>query len=218
MLVEPASIVAKAWDHVNHIGARAAWAPERVLVTGAGPVGLLAALFAVRQGFDVHVLDLVTEGPKPELVRDLGATYHHEGVAAACRDIDVVVECTGHGGVVVDVIACTAPGGVVCLTGISSGSREIVVETTELNRRMVLENDVVFGSVNANLDHYRTAVDVLAHADADWLARICSRRVPLDDWDEAFRTRADDVKVVLAMDDGSRGRESVAPAPYTRSA
>src|SRR5439155_26304293 len=44
VLVEPTSVVAKAWDHIERIGHRAAWAPQRVLVTGAGPIGLLATL------------------------------------------------------------------------------------------------------------------------------------------------------------------------------
>jgi len=46
VLLEPATVVAKAWDHIEKIGRRAAWAPEKVLVTGAGPIGLLAALLA----------------------------------------------------------------------------------------------------------------------------------------------------------------------------
>ncbi|MBW3542117.1 MAG: alcohol dehydrogenase catalytic domain-containing protein [Planctomycetes bacterium] len=75
VLVEPASIVAKAWDHVERIGSRAAWNPRRVAVTGAGPIGLLAALLGVQRGLDVHVLDLVSEGLKPQLVRDLGILH-----------------------------------------------------------------------------------------------------------------------------------------------
>ena len=61
---------------------------------------------------------------------------------------------------------------------------------------MVLENDVVFGSVNANRRHYRAAAEALAKADKDWLARLITRRVPLSRWREAFEPRDDDVKVV----------------------
>src|SRR5262249_50560153 len=44
VLMEPASIVAKAWDHTDRIGRRAHWwRPQTVLVTGAGPGGPLAA-------------------------------------------------------------------------------------------------------------------------------------------------------------------------------
>ncbi len=47
-----------------------------MLVTGAGPIGLLAALIGKQRGLDVHVLDRVDSGAKPDLVRALGATYH----------------------------------------------------------------------------------------------------------------------------------------------
>src|ERR1700757_2386163 len=81
VLLEPASIVAKAWDHVDRIGGRAhSWQPRRLLVTGAGPIGLLAALIGAQRGLDVHVFDRATSGAKPQLVRDLGATYHNGDV------------------------------------------------------------------------------------------------------------------------------------------
>ena len=51
VLLEPATVVAKAWDHIERIGRRAPWAPEKVLVTGAGPIGLLAALLATQRGY-----------------------------------------------------------------------------------------------------------------------------------------------------------------------
>jgi threonine dehydrogenase-like Zn-dependent dehydrogenase len=198
VLVEPASVVAKAWDHIDRIGARAAWFPQRVLVTGAGPIGLLAALFAVQRGYDVHVLDVVTEGPKPALVRDLGGTYHHGRAVDAGAGAGIVVECTV-GEVVFDVLSCTAPAGIVCLTGVSSGGHHLRVDAGAVNRELVLENDVVFGSVNANADHYRTAVHALARADGDWLARLISRRVPLSNWPSALRRDVDDVKVVVDL-------------------
>ena len=48
VLLEPTTVVAKAWDHIEKIGRRAAWAPQKVLITGAGPIGLLAALLATQ--------------------------------------------------------------------------------------------------------------------------------------------------------------------------
>jgi glucose 1-dehydrogenase len=197
VLVEPTSILAKAWDHVERIGHRVYWEPRRALVTGAGPIGLLAALFAVYLGLETHVLDQVTDGPKPKLVADLGASYHAGPPAEACSDADVIIECTGVGSLVFDVISCNAPGGIVCLTGISSGGRKIGVDAADVNRQLVLENDVVFGSVNANRRHYEKAAAVLANADRDWLERLITRRVPLEHWDEVLERRPDDVKVTI---------------------
>jgi threonine dehydrogenase-like Zn-dependent dehydrogenase len=80
VLLEPASVVAKAWDQVERVGRRSWFEPRCVLVTGAGPIGLLAALLGVQRGLDVHVLDVVSDGPKPEAVRALGAQYHCAGI------------------------------------------------------------------------------------------------------------------------------------------
>jgi threonine dehydrogenase-like Zn-dependent dehydrogenase len=189
VLLEPASILAKAWDHVERIGRRARWEPRRVLVTGAGPIGLLAALMGVQRGLEVHVLDRVTDGPKPDLVRRLGAAYHTGSVAEAGAGADVVIECTGVGQLVFEAMRHNAPDGIVCLTGISSGGRELSVDAAALNKAMVLENDVVFGSVNANRRHYEQGAQALANADRGWLERLITRWVPLADVSDALVRR-----------------------------
>jgi glucose 1-dehydrogenase len=196
VLLEPASVVAKAWEQVMRIGARsAAWKPRVALVTGAGPVGLLAALIGAQYGLEMHVFDRAHDGAKPELARALGAIYRVGDLGALKPD--VVIECTGAGAVVLDVIGRAAPDGIVCLAGVSSGGRKIKFDIGDLNRELVLENHVVFGSVNANRRHYRAAAEALAKADKKWLDRLITRRVPLDNWREAFAPRPDDIKVVV---------------------
>jgi threonine dehydrogenase-like Zn-dependent dehydrogenase len=197
VLLEPASVLAKAWEHIERIGRRALWEPRRVLVTGAGPIGLLAALLGVQRGLQVHVLDRVTEGPKPGLVRDLGATYHATGLDTLGFEPDIVIECTGAPAVVIEVMGRTARNGIVCLAGVSSGGRRTEVDAGMLNRTMVLENDVVFGSVNANRRHYEQAAGALAEADRAWLGRLITRRVPLHRWAEALEPQPGDVKTVI---------------------
>jgi threonine dehydrogenase-like Zn-dependent dehydrogenase len=196
VLIEPASVVAKAWEHIRRIGERAPpWKPRIALITGAGPVGLLAALMAKQMGLEVHVLDHNKNGPKPKLVQALGATFHLKLEGDLCPDI--VVECTGAPSVIVDVFGRTAPDGIVCLAGVSSGGREFPLDIGGLNRSMVLENHVVFGSVNANRNHYAAAAEALARADRNWLAGVITRRVPLKNWREAFQPQEDDIKVVV---------------------
>lgn len=70
-----------------------------------------------------------------------------------------------------------------------------------LNRELVLENDVVVGSVNANLQHYDLAAAALARADPGWLDRLITRRVPLDRAGDAFDPQPDDVKVIITLND-----------------
>jgi threonine dehydrogenase-like Zn-dependent dehydrogenase len=199
VLLEPTSVVAKAWDHIERIGSRAAWSPSRVLVTGAGPIGLLAAMIGRQHGLAVDVVDRVSDGPKPQLVADLGASYHTGDVVELAKGADIAIECTGVGQLVLDLMEQTRPGGVVCLTGVSSGGRTLPVDAGLLNRTMVLENDVVFGSVNANRHHYELAAEALAAADRDWLGRLITRKVPLADFAEAVAKRDDDVKVVIEL-------------------
>ncbi len=200
VLLEPTTVVAKAWDHVERIGRRAEWSPTTVLVVGAGPIGLLAALLSVQRGLETHVLDRVTDGVKPQLVADLGATYHTGSIIDTGLAADVTIECTGVAQLVLDAMTHSGPDGIVCLTGVSSGGHEIRLDAGMLNRTMVLGNDVVFGSVNANRRHYQLGADALAAADAGWLERLITRRVPLSSWRDAYTRRPDDVKAVLEFD------------------
>lgn len=200
VLMEPASVVAKAWQQIEAIGSRSRWTPRTLLVTGAGPIGLLAALLGVQRGLQVRVLDRVESGPKPELVAALGASYHAGRIEDVCRGADVLIECTGVGQLVIDAMRHLGPNGIACLTGLSSGRRTLPVDAAALNRELVLENNVVFGTVNANRLHYELAAEALARADKAWLEGLITRRVPITRWAEAFERRADDVKTVLSFE------------------
>jgi glucose 1-dehydrogenase len=198
VLLEPATVVAKAWDHIEKIGHRAAWAPRTVLITGAGPIGLLAALLSVQRGYATYVLDLATEGRKPEMVRRLGATYVESGdIGDAEADADIVIECTGHVQMLLEAAPQHARYRITCLTGVSAAGTESAVDPGLLNRNMVLQNSVLFGSVNANRHHYELAAQALAQADPGWLAGLVTREVPLDKWADAYTRQPDDIKTVL---------------------
>jgi threonine dehydrogenase-like Zn-dependent dehydrogenase len=209
VLIEPASILAKAWEQIDRIAGRACAGHRRALVTGAGPIGLLAAMMGTQRGLEVHVLDRAEEGLKPELVSGLGAAYHTGPVEELCRSAapDIVVECTGVAQLVIDAMQYNAPGAIVCLTGVAA-NRRLTVDAGALNNEVVLENDVVFGSVNANRRHFEQAGEALAKADHDWLRRLITRRVPLERWHDALEKGEDDIKTVVefpAATSGGRG-------------
>lgn len=197
VLLEPTTIVAKAWEQVDRIAARAFSERRTAVVMGAGPVGLLAALLGVQRGLEVHVFDRVTDGPKPGLVADLGAHYHRESLPESGVLADVLVECTGVASVVLDVLTHSGVDSITCLTGVSSPGRPLPVDLGGLNRGLVLSNDVVFGTVNANARHYRAAAEALGAAERSWLQRLVSRRVPVEDYAQALTRSPDDVKVTL---------------------
>ncbi len=197
VLLEPTTVVTKAWEQVIAIGRRAFWEPRTVLVTGAGPIGLLAALIGKQRGLDVHVLDRVESGLKPDLVRALGATYHAGTVAGIGFKPDIIIECTGAGPIVSDCIQEVANGGIICLTGIGSGDRSTAAATGDIAAAAVLKNNVVVGSVNANKRHWYRAGEELARADRSWLSRLITRRERPENFESALERNADDIKVVV---------------------
>ena len=197
VLLEPTSVVAKAWDHCDRVW-RLKSAPARtLLVTGAGPICLLAALLGAQRGYEVHVYDRNTAGPKPGLVRDLGGTYHSGELGELASLVpDLVIECTGAPPVIASLMSNVAPDSVVCLAGVGASARR-EFDIGAFNRTMVLNNGTVFGTVNANRQHYAAAADALARADRNWLSRLITRRVPLDRFADALTRQKGDIKVVI---------------------
>ncbi|MGA2894481.1 MAG: glucose 1-dehydrogenase [Xanthobacteraceae bacterium] len=199
VMVEPTSVVAKAWEQAEHIGRRSrGFAPKTLLVTGAGPIGLLAAMIGAQRGLDVHVLDHHDSPEKRKIVQDLGGSFYIGSVTdLAGLEPDILMECTGAPSVVRDAFGRIAPVGIVCLVGVSAPGHDLDVDMGLLNRTMVLDNDIVFGTVNANRKHYEDAVAALQRADKHWLARLISRRVPVEQWMQSLKQQPDDIKVVV---------------------
>jgi threonine dehydrogenase-like Zn-dependent dehydrogenase len=199
VLTEPGSVVAKAWEQIDRISARAPRSARLALVAGAGPIGMLASLLAIQRGYEVHVFDRVTDGPKPSLVAALGATYHHGSIRDLDLRPDVVLECTGAGELVIELASKVAQAGVLCLIGISSSQRSLPVDMNRVTASIVLENSVIFGTVSAARRHYEQAIEALSRADPVWLGGLISHRVPLSSWQQVLTRRPGDVKVTADL-------------------
>jgi glucose 1-dehydrogenase len=199
VLLEPASIMAKAWEHTEYVGARSkGWRPRTVLVTGAGPIGLLAALMGAQRGLDVHVLDRDVGGEKESLVHELGGAYHAGGIELIEHlRPDILMECSGSPPLIAGVLGRTAPAGVICLVGIAAPGHECKLDIGSIDRTLVGDNDLVLGSINANRRHFEAAAEALRLADPSWLGRLITRRVPLDRWQEALQQQPGDIKVAI---------------------
>jgi glucose 1-dehydrogenase len=197
VLLEPTSVVAKAWDHCDRVWRLKSAPSRKLLVTGAGPIGLLGALLGMQRGYEVHVYDHNTTGPKPELVRALGGTYHSgEFNEIATLAPDVVMECTGVASVIAALLSDIASNSVICLAGVGAPARR-EFDIGQFNRAMVLNNGTVIGTVNANRRHYAMAAAALARADRAWLSRLITRRVPLARFSEALGKCPGDIKVMI---------------------
>jgi glucose 1-dehydrogenase len=187
-LVEPASVVTKAWEQIDRA---ALWPRRRVLVLGAGPIGLLAALLGVLRGLEVHVVDLADRGPKPRRVRELGAVYH-----TSADDVegtfDTVVECCG--ALIGEAVRRTAPAGVACL--VSPGAPG-TADLSGLTSDVVRGSKVITGTVNSNRQHFVAAHEALLRADRGWLEGLLTTHVPLSAWQSAFTRDREQIKAVI---------------------
>jgi threonine dehydrogenase-like Zn-dependent dehydrogenase len=197
VLLEPSSVVAKALEQVGLIGRRSFWEPKTALITGAGPVGLLAALFAKLFGLEVHVLDRVEGGPKAEIVRELGGTYHSGSVKDLDFEPDTIIECTGVGQVIGESIQKIGANGIVCLAGIGHGGAATSATIADVASSAVLRNNVIVGSVNANKRHWYRASQYLARADRSWLKKLITRVEKPENFMNALQRKPDDIKVVI---------------------
>ena len=197
VLLEPTTVVAKAWEHIAAIGRRSFWEPSTVLVIGAGPIGLLAALIGVQAGADVHVLDRVTSGPKPALVSGAGRDLPHRGHLGARVEPGRRHRVYGGGAVDPGSRGERRAGAIICLTGVGPPVVPDASAPTTVMTDAVLKNLVIFGTVNANRRHYYRASQVLAHADRSWLEQLVTRRVRPEAFDEALERGTDDIKVVI---------------------
>jgi len=196
VLLEPMTVITKALEQVLMVGQRAFWEPRTALVTGAGPIGLLAALRLSARNLEVHVLDRAETGPKPELVRALGATYHTGSVLDLDFNPDIVVECTGVGSVIADSIQKVGAGGIICLTGVGAGG-VAPRATADIAAAAVLKNNVIVGSVNANKRHWYKAGENLARSDRQWLRRLITRIEKPENFEQALKRQPDDIKVII---------------------
>ena len=139
---------------------------------------------------------------REEQVRRLGATYFHSGdLSEAAAEADIVIECTGYVQMLLQAGPQHVRHRITCLTGVSAAGAEATVDPGLLNRNTVLQNSVIFGSVNTNRYHYELAAKALAQADPGWLADLITRQVPLDQWEDAYARRPDDIKAVLTFAD-----------------
>jgi threonine dehydrogenase-like Zn-dependent dehydrogenase len=200
VLLEPMTVITKALEQVYLAGQRAFWEPKTALVTGAGPIGLLAALRLRANNLEVHVLDRADTGPKPDLVHAMGGTYHTGSALDLDFDPDIIVECTGVGAVIADSIQKVGSGGILCLTGVGSGGVESRA-VGDVGKAAVLKNNLIVGSVNANKRHWYRAGQNLAKSDREWLSRLITRREKPENFQQALVRQPDDVKVVIQFSD-----------------
>ena len=221
VLTEPMSVAEKAIQEAALIQAARlpgnsrdadAWLRgKRALVAGLGPIGLLAA-FALRlRDVEVIGLDVVDEeSSRPALLKRIGGHYvdgrqvKTEVLDDQLGQVDLLFEATGVASLEFALIDALGINGIYVLTGIPGGDRPVDIDGPALIRQLVLMNQVVLGSVNANRRHFELAVADLERAAQRWgdaIHQVISHRVPASDFAgvrEVLAHRApDEIKSVI---------------------
>jgi threonine dehydrogenase-like Zn-dependent dehydrogenase len=203
ILLEPMSIVEKAVQQALRIQERLAWKPSRALVLGAGPIGLLATFLLRLRGFETFTL--ATRPPdsaKAALVRACGGTYlSGRSVPLEMGPVfDLIIEATGDSKVAFDAIALIGINGVLCLTSVTGGDKQLQIPADRLNQAVVLGNKVIFGTVNAGRAYFESGLQHFAEIEARWpglLARLITRRFHVTDYRGAFEKNREITKAVI---------------------
>lgn len=195
VLAEPTSICARALRHARAIGGRQPWRLERALVLGAGAVGSLTTLLLRDLGIETWVASLEPDAPH---LTAAGAHYAQIDGLAGLGAFDLVVECAGNAQLMADSIGLLRRSGVACLLGIDGREQRVTIDGRVLAVDTILENRVVFGSVNAQRQDWIAGVDALARIDPEILRTLIGLRVPLERFEEAFAFRGGKATLVLS--------------------
>jgi threonine dehydrogenase-like Zn-dependent dehydrogenase len=200
VLAEPASICERALRHARAIGNRQPWELQRALVLGAGAVGTLSTYLLRLANLEVWTASLE---PSNELVTACGAHYVSlPGTPMAeLGGFDLVIEAAGNAQLMADTLGLLRRSGVACLLGIDPRVQRVELDGRTLALDTILENRVLFGSVNAAREDFLAAVADLDRARERWpdeLEQFVNLRVPLDRFEDAFAHTGGKATLVLA--------------------
>lgn len=196
VLAEPTSVCARAIRHARTIGGRQPWRLRRALVLGAGSVGALATFLLRLAELDVWVASLEPAGdPRAAVIEATGARYVStagttlDALLDETGGFDLVIEAAGDAQLQADCLALLRRSGVACLLGIDGRDRRVTLDGRVLGVDAILQNRVVFGSVNAHHSDWLEGVAALDRARRRWqdaLEALVAVRVPLDRFEQAL--------------------------------
>lgn len=156
---------------------------DRVLVTGAGPIGIGTALFAQLSGAEVHLLDL-----SPERLAQASDKFglintHQAGsdiLSGALADgFDVIFDATGSAKAIEAGFPLLAHGSKYVLVSVVKD--EISFSDPEFHKR---ESQII-GSRNATRQDFETVMSAIRTRQIDPDA-LCSEIVPFDNFKRRF--------------------------------
>ena len=223
VLIEPLTVAEKALAQIWQVQQRLPWAcsidPEAktaqgctALVLGAGPVGLLGAMALAESGFHTFVYSREPSGgPRSKIVEGFGARYVSaadtpiEQLDELLGGIDIVYEATGASGLAFRVLKELGTNGVFVFTGVPGRKHPVEIETGTIMRNLVLKNQVLFGTVNADTSAFQSAVDRLQRCMQRWpdtVRSLISNRWTLAEAPNVLTESIPGIKHVVGLDAG----------------
>jgi L-iditol 2-dehydrogenase len=163
---------------------------DAVLVTGPGPVGLLAAQVARSAGGRVHVRGRPQDRIRLDVARELG--FETSTTEDSALEADVVVECSGSEAAMAFCLAATRRGGRYVQIGLAGRPVTVPLDLVCFRELTITSG---FASTPSS---WQKALELLDRRAID-LEPLLSAVVPLADWERAFAaTRAGEgIKFVL---------------------
>lgn len=200
VLTEPAAVCERALRHVRAIGGRQPWELQRALVLGAGAIGTLSTYLLRLAGLEVWTASLE---PENDLVTATGAHYVSlaETSPAELGGFDLVIEAAGNAQLMADTLGLLRRSGIACLLGIDPRVQRVELDGRTIALDTILENRVLFGSVNAARQDWLAAVADLDRIRERWpgaLQQFIGLHAPLDRFEDAFAHEGGKATLVLA--------------------
>jgi threonine dehydrogenase-like Zn-dependent dehydrogenase len=160
-------------------------------------------------GYEVTVYSRSSKhAEKDDIVHAIGAqyiaaeTHSVDDMAKAVGPIDVVYEAIGASGVAFEVIKHLGPNGVFIFTGVPGRKGPIEVDTDYIMRDVVLNNQVILGSVNAPPHSFQAAIRDLGIFMQKWpeaVRTMITARFPIDQATKPLLPGAGGIKNVVVV-------------------
>lgn len=212
VLTEPTTVVEKAIDHACRLQvSRLPVDPDpkkfldgkKALVAGLGPIGLLAAMVLRLRGAEVTGIDIVAPHTlRPRLLEAMGGKYvvaKEENTRG--QKYNLILEAAGIPKLDFELPQLLATNGVYVLTGVAGEGPPLTVDAAKMMRNLVLENQIIFGSVNAGISHFRQAVIDLEDAEKKWsgiIQQLITSKTHFTQFEEVLEKRKpDEIKAVI---------------------
>jgi len=202
ILLEPTSVAEKGVFQSFKIQDRMIWKPQKALVLGTGPVGLLTVLLLRLRGLDVTaVATRPKDSLKARLVEKIGGTYVNgtDQPISGLGRFDLILEETGVASLAAEAQGLLNNNGVLCLLGIYRPN----LATQDIGHSyddIVLGNKITFGSVNANKRYFVSGIQDFKTIQQKFpgvLKSMFTKTVGPSNYSQAYSPTKDDIKSVI---------------------